>query len=58
MASHCLEFQLPNNKSMFAAQHSDINSIKSGLLRLTGQPNCQKGRATEVKDGIISEAIF
>jgi len=29
---------LLNRKSMFALLHSDINSLKSGLLHLTGQP--------------------
>jgi hypothetical protein len=43
---------------MFAALHSDINSLKSGLLHLTDQPNSQKGRSAKVKDGIISETIF
>jgi hypothetical protein len=43
---------------MFAAMHSDINSLKSGLLRLIGQTNSQKGRAAKVKDGIISDAKF
>jgi hypothetical protein len=42
-----------NKKSMFAAL---FNSIKSGLLHLTGQPNLPKGRGAKVKDGIISEA--
>ncbi len=32
---------------------SDINSLKSGLFHLTGQPNSQKLGAT-VEDGIIS----
>jgi hypothetical protein len=40
---------------MFAALHSDINSLKSGLFHLTNQTNSQKGRAAKVKDGIISE---
>jgi hypothetical protein len=40
--------QLLNRKSMFAVLHSDINSLKSGHLHLTGQ---LKGRAAKVKDG-------
>jgi hypothetical protein len=43
---------------MFAVLHSDINSLKSGLLHLTGQPNSPKCRETKVKDGIISETKF
>ncbi len=50
--------QLLNTKSMFAALHSDINSFKSGLLHLTGQPNIQTGRSAKVKDAIISETKF
>jgi len=34
---------------MFAALRSDINSLRSDLLHLTGQ---LKGRAAKVKDGI------
>jgi hypothetical protein len=41
---HCLLFQFHNRKSTFAVMHSDIKSFKSGLLHLTGQPNCKKGR--------------
>jgi hypothetical protein len=41
-------------KLMFAVLHSDINSLKSGLLHLTGQPYCKKGRSAKVKDGIIN----
>jgi hypothetical protein len=37
---------------MFAALHSDINPLKSGLLHLTGQ---LKGRSAKYKDGIILE---
>ncbi len=55
---YCLLFQLLNRKSMFAALLSDINSLKSGLLHLTDQPNYQKGRSAKVKDGIILEAKF
>ncbi len=39
---------------MFAVLHSNINSLKSGLLHLTGQPYCKKGRSAKVKDGIIN----
>ncbi len=39
---------------MFAVLHSDINSHKSGLLHLTGQPFCKKCRSAKVKDGIIN----
>jgi hypothetical protein len=38
---------------MFAVLHSDINSPKSGLLHLTGQPYCKKSRSAKVKDGNI-----
>ncbi len=51
-------FKLLNRKSMFAAMHLDINSLKSGHLHLTGQPKSQKGRSAKVKDGIISETKF
>ncbi len=37
---------------MFTILHSDINSLKSGLLLLTGQPYCKKCRPAKVKDGI------
>ncbi len=39
---------------MFALLHSDINSLKSGLLRLTGQPYCKESRSAKVKDGVIN----
>ncbi len=39
---------------MFAVLHSDINSLKPGLLHLTGQPYCKKSRSAKVKDGIIN----
>jgi hypothetical protein len=42
-------FQLLSMKSIFAASHSDINQLNSGLLHLTGQPNSQKGRSAKVK---------
>jgi len=51
---YCLLFQLLNTKSMFAVLHSDINFLKSGLLHLTSQPYCKKGRSAKVKDGITS----
>jgi hypothetical protein len=37
---------------MFAVPGSDINSFKSGLLHLTGQPYHKNGRSAKVKDGI------
>ncbi len=37
---------------MFAVMHSDIKSLKSSLLHLTGQPYCKKGRSANFKDGI------
>ncbi len=43
---------------MFAALHSDINSLNSGLLHLTGMLNFQKGGLTEVKERIILETKF
>jgi hypothetical protein len=39
---------------MFAVLHSDINSLKSSLLHLTGQPYWKKSRSAKVKDGIIN----
>ncbi len=38
---------------MFVVLHSDINSLKSGLLHLTGKHYCKKSRSAKVKDGII-----
>jgi hypothetical protein len=55
---YCLLLQLLKQKSMFVALHSDINSLKSGLLHLTGKLNFQKGGLTEVKDRIILETKF
>ncbi len=55
---YCSLFQLLNRKSMFAATHSDINSLKSVLFHLTGQANDQKCRSAKVKFGIISESKF
>ncbi len=34
--------------------HSDINSLKYGLLHLTGQPDWKKSRSAKVKDGILN----
>jgi len=39
---------------MFSVLYSDINSLKSGLVHLTGQPYCKKDRSTKAKDGIIN----
>ncbi len=39
---------------MFAVLHSDINSLKSGLLHLTDRAYCKKSRSAKVKDGIIN----
>jgi len=39
---------------MFSELHFDINSHKSSLLHLTGQPYCKKSRSAKVKDGIIN----
>jgi hypothetical protein len=43
--------------SMFAVVHSDFNSLKSGLLHLTGQPYCIEGRSVKVKDGVINLSL-
>jgi len=51
---YCLLFPFHGRKSMFAVLHSDINSLKSGLLHLTSQPYCKKSRSAKVKDGIIN----
>ncbi len=40
---YCVLFQFLSRKWMFAFLNSDINSLKSGLLRLTSQPYCKKG---------------
>jgi hypothetical protein len=42
---HDLLFRLSQKKSMFSRLHSDIKSLKSGLVHLTGQPNSQEGGA-------------
>ena len=39
---------------MFSELNSDINSFKSSLLHLTGQPYWKKNRSAKVKDGIIT----
>jgi hypothetical protein len=46
-----------NRKSMFAVEHSDINSLKSGLVYLIGQPYCKKRRSAKVKGGIINLSL-
>jgi hypothetical protein len=51
---HCLLFKLFNRKSMFAVLHSDINSLMSGLLHITGQPYCKNCRSAKFKDEIIN----
>jgi hypothetical protein len=53
-----LLFQFHNKKSMFAVLHSDINSLKSGLLHFTSQPYCKKSRSAKVKDGIINLILW
>jgi hypothetical protein len=53
-----LLFCFLNKKSMFAVLHSDINSFKSGLLHLTGQPYCKKCIIAKVKDGIINLILW
>ncbi len=39
---------------MFAVLHSDISSLMAGLLRLTAQHYCKRGKLAKVKDGIIN----
>jgi hypothetical protein len=51
---YCLLFPFHKRKSMFAVLHSDINSLKSGLLHFTDQPNCKNCRSAKVKDEIIN----
>jgi hypothetical protein len=51
---YCLLFQFDNRKSIFLVLHSDINSFKSDLLHITGQPYCKKDRSSKVKYGIIN----
>jgi hypothetical protein len=51
---YCLLFPFHKRTSMFAVLHSDINSLKSGLLHLTSQPYRKKSRSAKVKDGIIN----
>jgi hypothetical protein len=50
----CLLFPFHKRKSMFAVLHSDINSLKYGLLLLNSQPYCKKSRSAKVKAGIIN----
>ncbi len=51
----CLLFPFHKMTSMFAVLHSDIDSLKSGLLHFTVRPAlCKKSRSAEVKDGIIN----
>jgi hypothetical protein len=49
-----LLFQFYDRKSMFAVLPSDINSLKSCLFHLTGQPYCKKCKPAKVKDVIIN----
>jgi hypothetical protein len=35
-------------------RHSDINSLKSGLVHLTGQPHCKKSKSAKVKNGTVN----
>jgi hypothetical protein len=37
---------------MFAALHLEINSLKSGLLSLNGQPYFKEGRSAKVNDAM------
>jgi len=39
---------------MFAELHSDMNSSKSRLIHLTGQPYWKKNRSSKGKDGVIT----
>jgi hypothetical protein len=52
----CFDFiNFHNRKSMFAVLHSDINSLKSGLLYLTAQSyRKKKSRSAKVKDRMIN----
>jgi hypothetical protein len=43
---------------MVAALHSEINSLKYGLIHLIGQLNSQKGGSAKVRDRNISETKF
>ncbi len=45
---------ISQQESMFVVLHSDINSLKPGLLHLTGKLYCKKSRSEKVKDGIIN----
>jgi len=48
---YCFHFTAGNQCLQYDIQ---FNSIKSGLLHLTGQPYCKKSRSAKVKDGIIN----
>jgi len=50
---HFIVYCFHNRKSKFAALHSDINSLKSGLRHLTGQPYCKKSRSAKIINLII-----
>ncbi len=45
---YCLLFHLIKKKSKFAAQPSDIISLKSGLFHLTGRTNIQKDNKNQI----------
>ncbi len=53
-----LLFQFLNRKSMFAVLHSDTSSLKSGLLHLTGQHYCKRGRSAKLKYRIINQILW
>ncbi len=54
---YCLLFPFHKRKSMFAVLHSGINSLKSGLLHLTGQPYCKNSWSAKVKNGITNSFL-
>jgi len=49
---HFIVYFIRGNQ-FFAVLHSDINSLKSGLLHLASHSYCKKSRSAKVKDGII-----
>jgi hypothetical protein len=51
-------FNISTGNQYLMQVHAMFNSLKSGLIHLTGQPNSQQGRSAKVKDGIISETKF
>ncbi len=51
---YCVLFQLLKWKSKFVVLHSDIKSLKTGLLHFTSKPYCKKVDHAIVKDGIIN----